>query len=605
MSTRLRSWVFGFMVLVLLLTLSVVAGLALGRHLLREAGSIPVSTEPTEPGQPAVNGPADAMPPIAAAYRELWQARMVMPESVETLTALAQTTDGPGYHARLELARCVELPVEDRIGWYVRALDLLVDPAVRLELAEILASSGKKVQAVEAAAKVLPSPAAILVITSSAEPVPAARILAKAGLHSAALSVLEDVSGPEADLIRAHALLNTGRPAEAIPALERSNADRPGDTTVTLDLARAYERTGRTAEALNLYVSAGPAGLHEQGRLLARSGRMREAARVYIQSTDPEAQWKGALLLELEGAIREAMTVYDRISVSGSCVADDAAFRLWVLACRLGENTLAATTASRLPPGSHWQTHIGSEPAFEVSDHSPVVVPQGVVSAGLLLEEFGEGGRELGRIEVAIAAGRAVPEEKIACGEWYAAFGFYHEAARVGMSLLGQFPSEPVYRLAYPLAYRGEVLACARQFDVDPFLIWSVMREESHFHSSALSWMGACGLMQIMPATGEWIASTMGEAFTTARVMDPATNIRWGTWYLRHLLDRWDNDVDRALASYNGGQGSVSRWVSGPLYQDNLDLYAVIEFVETREYVTKVRNSLAVYRWLYGKGMEI
>jgi soluble lytic murein transglycosylase len=91
--------------------------------------------------------------------------------------------------------------------------------------------------------------------------------------------------------------------------------------------------------------------------------------------------------------------------------------------------------------------------------------------------------------------------------------------------------------------------------------------------------------MQLLPATAEGIAQrTGGSRFRTEDLYDPELNVRYGSWYLRHLLDKYDGDLGKALAAYNGGQGNVDRG---------------IQFAETREYVDRVRELERMYARAY------
>lgn len=149
-----------------------------------------------------------------------------------------------------------------------------------------------------------------------------------------------------------------------------------------------------------------------------------------------------------------------------------------------------------------------------------------------------------------------------------------------------------------PHAFAAEVAAAARQFDVDPNLLWAVMRVESVYQPRIVSYAGAIGLMQIMPRTGRLIAERMGrDRFTTAQLLDPQTSLDFAAWYLHSLIERFDGHVPLAIAAYNGGPHNVRVWLerSGP----DLPLDAFLDripFDQTHRYVRRVLTHYAAYR---------
>ena len=145
-------------------------------------------------------------------------------------------------------------------------------------------------------------------------------------------------------------------------------------------------------------------------------------------------------------------------------------------------------------------------------------------------------------------------------------------------------------KVVYPLRYAQEIDQWASVHSLDPYLVAAVIRAESRFRPGALSHAGAMGLMQIIPATGTWIAEKLQlEDFTVEDLYQPDINIRFGTWYLRYLLDQLDEDIESALVAYNAGLSNLLRWQSegGTL------------FPETRVYASRVMRGWSAYRVLY------
>ena len=127
----------------------------------------------------------------------------------------------------------------------------------------------------------------------------------------------------------------------------------------------------------------------------------------------------------------------------------------------------------------------------------------------------------------------------------------------------------------------------ARNYDLDPALLAWVIYQESKFKADAKSRSGAIGLMQLLPDTAKGIAvHTGGTRFRVDDLYDPEINVRYGAWYLRHLLDKY-HDEDTALAAYNAGQQNVDRWRAEG---------RGIAFAETRHYVKRVEHLKTLYR---------
>jgi soluble lytic murein transglycosylase len=151
---------------------------------------------------------------------------------------------------------------------------------------------------------------------------------------------------------------------------------------------------------------------------------------------------------------------------------------------------------------------------------------------------------------------------------------------------------EPAWlqRLRYPLRYESIVRGHAQNYRLDPALLAAVIYQESKFQADAKSDSGAIGLMQLRPDTAKGIAiRTGGSRFQTSDLYNPEINVRYGSWYLRHLLDKY-GDEKTALAAYNAGQRNVDTWRAQG---------RGIQFSETRAYVDRVEHLKGVYRHAY------
>jgi soluble lytic murein transglycosylase-like protein len=154
----------------------------------------------------------------------------------------------------------------------------------------------------------------------------------------------------------------------------------------------------------------------------------------------------------------------------------------------------------------------------------------------------------------------------------------------------------------YALAYPRIVGAVSRILDLDPSLVLSVMKAESHYNPDVTSWVGARGLMQIMPGTGARIARLMGyDGFHPDELYEPEVNITFGAWYLNRLLTYYKGDLLRAVAAYNAGPEAVDRW-SEQTPELELDEFAEnIPFQQTHQYVRKVLKFMDVYHRIHMK----
>lgn len=157
------------------------------------------------------------------------------------------------------------------------------------------------------------------------------------------------------------------------------------------------------------------------------------------------------------------------------------------------------------------------------------------------------------------------------------------------------------WRLVYPQNYYIQIRNNSEKYNNNPALIISIMREESHFNSEAQSSVGAIGLMQLMPETAHDIGNKNGISFYTNSLFNPELNIKIGNLYYSTIRKMLDNKDVSAIAAYNGGIGSVTRWKNTLKYSDTDEFVEQIPYEETKTYVKKVFRSYWNYLRIYQK----
>ena len=181
-------------------------------------------------------------------------------------------------------------------------------------------------------------------------------------------------------------------------------------------------------------------------------------------------------------------------------------------------------------------------------------------------------------------------------------------AATAGGGLLAARPwvDKAVQEISLPLRHEDIIRQQAADKSLDPALIAGVIYVESRFRDQT-SHAGAKGLMQLMPATAQYIADKSGgTAFVQGDLATPQVNISYGSFYLRYLLDRYDGNDVLALAAYNAGEGRVDEWVANDnLHGREFSVARSIPFPETREYVSSVLDARSEYRESYRRELGL
>jgi soluble lytic murein transglycosylase len=171
---------------------------------------------------------------------------------------------------------------------------------------------------------------------------------------------------------------------------------------------------------------------------------------------------------------------------------------------------------------------------------------------------------------------------------------------------LKPWADKAVQELKLPLRHEDIIRQQAQDKSLDPTLIAGIIYVESRFRDQT-SHAGAKGLMQLMPATADYIArKSGGTRFVQGDLADPQINISYGSWYLRYLLQHYHGNVALALAAYNAGEGKVDEWWRQATARgETFSVATHIPFAETRAYVSKVLSARKSYRREYAEELGL
>jgi soluble lytic murein transglycosylase len=153
------------------------------------------------------------------------------------------------------------------------------------------------------------------------------------------------------------------------------------------------------------------------------------------------------------------------------------------------------------------------------------------------------------------------------------------------------------WHILFPKAWWENIKAESEKNNLDPYLVASLIRQESEFNPSVVSYANAYGLMQLLPVTGKQMAKEEGiKNFQTFQLLDPEMNIRLGCRYLREMLNKLGGVQEYALAAYNAGDERVVDWQSAGPYSGIDEFIESIPFTQTREYVEAILRNEETYR---------
>ena len=152
----------------------------------------------------------------------------------------------------------------------------------------------------------------------------------------------------------------------------------------------------------------------------------------------------------------------------------------------------------------------------------------------------------------------------------------------------------------FPKAYWTDLRKFSAENGLDPYLVASLIRQESEFNPNAISRANAVGLMQLLPITGKKVAKEAKlRHYSASQLYTPAVNLELGTRYFKSMVDKFGS-FEYALAAYNAGSDRVQDWLSEGKYRDPQEFVESIPFTETREYVQAILRNANVYKQLYG-----
>jgi soluble lytic murein transglycosylase len=192
----------------------------------------------------------------------------------------------------------------------------------------------------------------------------------------------------------------------------------------------------------------------------------------------------------------------------------------------------------------------------------------------------------------------------LAEAQLYASFGESFRAMRALKRALPYAMSAPInsiplayWRILFPRTWWDTIQTESAKNGLDPYLVASLIRQESEFNPSVISYANAYGLMQLLPSVGKSMSREEGMThFETFQLLDPLTNIRLGTRYLRKMLDKFGGVQEYALAAYNAGDERVADWQAAGPYHGMDEFVESIPFTQTRDYVQGILRNEDIYR---------
>lgn len=417
----------------------------------------------------------------------------------------------------------------------------------------------------------------------------------------------------------------------------RTVHDRYGDPAALYRIASLFVRKNREDRAIAAYTSFAKRypqhdladdALWQAAKAAERNSQFARAETLYgrlaehYPQTDygDEARWGVGFALYCQEQYAQALAAFERASQQARQphLIDQSLYWAGKSAERLGQ-TEAATefyrraatefprsyySARAVQMGHREQVQLKGRPADNRRPASPALAQRAQLERAGLLNQLGLRDWSAAEMKQAIRdyAGQEAALKVIR--DYCEALGFRDQALRLSLRLFdGQDPEE--WSRIYPTYYWEEIAAAGAEAQIDPYLVLSVIRQESTFDENAVSRVGARGLMQIMPHTGLTLARTLKiKPFELRELFDPAVSIRLGSYFLGDQLRQFaagpgaDLGFELGLAAYNAGPHNARRWLERWPAEDPDAFVERIPFKETRLYVKLVLKNYAIYKAL-------
>ncbi len=254
--------------------------------------------------------------------------------------------------------------------------------------------------------------------------------------------------------------------------------------------------------------------------------------------------------------------------------------------------------------GHRQQVQLNKRPPNNLRQDVPPLAHRAHLERAGLLNQLGLTDWSVAEMQQAVRDYRGHRTALKAIRDYYEVLGYRDQALRLSLRLFnGQDPEE--WSRIYPTYYWEEIATAAAEAQIDPYLVLSVIRQESTFNEKAVSRVGARGLMQIMPHTGLSLARKLEvNPFELRALFDPAVSIRFGSYFLSDQMRQFTHDAgsdlgyELGLAAYNAGPQNARRWLQTFPSEDPDAFIERIPFKETRLYVKKVLRNYAIYKAL-------